>query len=175
MFKEVLDLISIEMISNKNCEIKSMISAFEGCRNLKEIAIKGFDTSKVSSINKLFYNTGLKLLNLSDINTTNVIDMSYTFVMNPNIEKLDLYGIDTKNVKNMEGMFQFCSSISDLNVSNFNIENVLYMNNMFYYCTSLTSLDLKNFKTNNVVNMESMFKECLSLKKLIFLHLILKM
>ena len=51
MFKDVFDVVSIDMYSEKNLEIKSMISAFEDCLNLYGITIKGFDTSKVTSIN----------------------------------------------------------------------------------------------------------------------------
>ena len=59
MFKEVNDLLSVEMISEKNCKIKSMISLFENSINLKEIIVKGFDTKEVKSMKKLFYNTSI--------------------------------------------------------------------------------------------------------------------
>ena len=60
MFKEVPDIVSINMRSDNNLEIKSMISAFENCQSLYEIIIKGFDTSKVI----LIYKVNLIFLNL---------------------------------------------------------------------------------------------------------------
>ena len=35
-FKDIPNIISIEMISEKNCKIKSMISSFENSTNLKK-------------------------------------------------------------------------------------------------------------------------------------------
>jgi hypothetical protein len=43
MFKDVQDLISVEMKSDKNCKISSMIRAFENCTNLQSVKISGFN------------------------------------------------------------------------------------------------------------------------------------
>ena len=45
MFKDVSSLKSVDMISEKNAEIKSMISAFENCENLNKFSISGFITN----------------------------------------------------------------------------------------------------------------------------------
>ena len=39
MFKEVEDLVNVNMTSDKNCEILSMEGAFENCRSLSEITV----------------------------------------------------------------------------------------------------------------------------------------
>ena len=57
MFKDISSLISIDMISEKNCEIKSMISSFENCENLIKFSISGFSTKNIKSLHKLFYKT----------------------------------------------------------------------------------------------------------------------
>ena len=54
MFKDVPDIVSISMVSEENLEIKSLVSAFEDCQSLYEIEIKGFNTSNVTSMKKLF-------------------------------------------------------------------------------------------------------------------------
>jgi surface protein len=76
IFKDVYDIISIKMSSNKNLEIKSMISAFEDCQELIEIVIKGFDTSKVTSMKKLFYRTSIDKIDMSDLSTVSVTDIN---------------------------------------------------------------------------------------------------
>ena len=52
MFKNVKDLISIEMKSEKNCPITSMISAFENCNQLNKFKIDGFNVEQIKSTNK---------------------------------------------------------------------------------------------------------------------------
>ena len=61
MFKGVKDLISIEMSTEKSCQIISMISTFENCNNLKSFNNTNFynDQNTLISIHKLFYKSGL--------------------------------------------------------------------------------------------------------------------
>jgi hypothetical protein len=54
MFKDVPDLLSVEMKSEQNCEITSMISTFENCENLNSFKITGFNGEKIKSMKKLF-------------------------------------------------------------------------------------------------------------------------
>ena len=59
MFKDIQNLISVEMISKNNGQILSMISAFENCVQLINFTITGFNVENVKSMKKLFYNTSL--------------------------------------------------------------------------------------------------------------------
>ena len=79
MFKDINSLISIEIFSNKNLSILSMISTFENCQNLKTFKINGANTNKVKSMKKLFYKTGLTEFPLNELNIENLEDMSFTF------------------------------------------------------------------------------------------------
>ena len=55
MFKNVKDLISVEVISQNNCHISSMISSFEGCAKLTSFNISGFNAEQIKSADdKLF-------------------------------------------------------------------------------------------------------------------------
>ena len=132
MFKDVPDLVSIEMKSDKNLEIRSMISVFEDCQSLYEIIITGFDTSKVTSMKKLFYRTSIDKIDISDLSTKSVTDMSFMFA-STDITRLDTSTMDTSKVVTMANMFQFCGSLETLDLSNFNTENVKDMSNMFFF------------------------------------------
>ena len=55
MFKDIKSLVSVEMNSTKSLEITSMQSTFEGCENLNNFNIVGYDLSQVKSVQKLFY------------------------------------------------------------------------------------------------------------------------
>ena len=73
---------------------------------------------------------------------------------------LDVSNFDTSNVVNMNSMFNGCHELTSLDVSNFNTSNVTDMENMFADCRSLTSLDLSDFDTSKVTNMWQMFSYC---------------
>ena len=100
------------------------------------------------------------------INTSNVTDMSRTFVSCSNLTSLDLSDFDTSQVTAMTQMFENCQSLTSLNLSSFNTSNVTTMRSMFNGCSSLTSLDLSNFDTSKTIDVGNMFNNCLSLHTL---------
>ena len=112
------------------------------------------DFSKVTSID------------LSSLNTSNVINMSSMFDSVASVKTLDLSNFDTSNVTNMRGMFRAAgpaaymykyNSFETINLSSFDTSKVTDMSYMFYSCKSLISLDLSSFDTSNVTDMRGMF------------------
>ena len=60
MFKEVEDLTEVNMTSEKNCEITSMVSTFEKCEKLFRFNISGFGAKSLKSMmKKMLYKTNL--------------------------------------------------------------------------------------------------------------------
>ena len=167
MFKNVYTLKSVEMISDKNLEIYSMISAFENCENLEKVVSKGIISNNVKSMKKLFYNTKIKDFNFTEINisTNNVEDMSYMFSAIKS-ERINIYNLDTNKVKNMSHMFEDCSDLTYLNFSELNTSNLIDISYMFNSCESLIELNLNEFKTSTIKNMPYIFKNCISLSSL---------
>ena len=88
---------------------------------------------------------------LTNLNTSQVTDMSEMFYGCSKLTSLNVSNFDTSNVTDMSEMFRSCSSITSLDVSNFNTANVTKMSAMFWECSSLTSLDLSNFNTTSIV------------------------
>ena len=74
--------------------------------------------------------------------------------------EIDLINLDTSNVTNMSHMFYYCSSITSLDLSGFDTSKVTNMHGMFSGCRSITSLDVSNFNTNNVTDIGAMFNDC---------------
>ena len=107
---------------------------------------------------------GLKTLNVSNLDTSQVANMSNMFYACMGLTSLDLSNFDTSQVTNMSDMFGGCMGLTSLDVSNWNTSQVTNMSNMFNYCTSLTSLDLSNFNTSQVTTMDGMFIGCESLR-----------
>ena len=79
-------------------------------------------------------------------------DASYLFAGLEHLQKIEgLSNLDTTNVTNMSEMFAHCYGLTSLDLSHFNTAKVTDMSSMFEWCTMLTSLDLSNFDTNKVL------------------------
>ncbi|MDD3414126.1 MAG: BspA family leucine-rich repeat surface protein, partial [Lachnospiraceae bacterium] len=121
---------------------------------------------KIYSTEGWFTNTTATNIDLSDFDTTNVINMSSMFNNCFSLKEINLSNFNTSNVTNMKMMFDSCQNLKNLNISNFDTSNVIDMSHMFGSCFSLTSLDISNFKTSNVTDMSCMFYSCRSVTKL---------
>ena len=134
---------------------------------LTDIDVSNVDTKNVIDMNEMFYNCQyLTRLDLSSFDTKNVTNMSMMFCGCNSLTGLDLSSFDTKNVTNMPSMFRNCQSLTSLDLSSFDTKNVTNMYCMFQNCQSLTSLDLSSFDTKKVTDMYCMFYDCNSLTSL---------
>ena len=117
MFKGIKSLISAELLSEHNLTITSMQSTFEDCSNLNKFNLTGYDLTKVTNVQKLFFGANdLKDIDLELFANSNLEDMSYFFAMS-DISTLDFSKLNTKNVKNMSHIFYGCGSLSNLDLS----------------------------------------------------------
>ena len=81
------------------------------------------------------------------------------------VKTLDLSGWNTSNVKDMESMMYFCNSLKSLNLSGWDTSKVKDISNMCFACNHLESLDVSGWDTSNVKDMSSMFCGCKNLKE----------
>ena len=119
--------------------------------------VSNLDTSHVTNMSMMFYNSPLESINgLDKWNTSNVTDMSYLFSALP-VMSLDLYNFDTSKVTDMSGMFRLMKNINDLDLSSFDTSKVTNMSTMFFSNNATSIKGLNNFNTSNVTKMDSMF------------------
>ena len=104
MFKNVVKLQIIEMITSNNIKINSMESSFENCVLLNNFTMEGFDLSEVKSVSKLFYGTNITILPTDTFLTSNVEDFSFMFA-STNVLNVNLTNFNTSNAKNMYDIF----------------------------------------------------------------------
>ena len=136
---------------------------------IKKVDLTNFDTSKVIDMNSMFANcAGLEYVNMTDIDTSSVTDIGSMFQSCTKLRSIDLSSFSTSSVLNMQCMFCHCTNLAYLNISNFNTASVTTMSEMFYSCESLESLDLSSFKTNKYLDMSKMFYNCKKLKSIKF-------
>lgn len=99
----------------------------------------------------------------------NVKSMHKWFFECQNLESMDISRINTSQVMNMSSMFEGCNSLTSVDVSGFDTSQVTNMDGMFDGCTGLKSLDLSNFDMSKVTITcfgEPIFSDCGNLTQL---------
>ena len=82
--------------------------------------------------------TSLKSLNLSNFDTSKVVDMKRMFNDCASLKSLDISSFDTSKVTAFDGMFSRCKNLEDLKISrNFVIGPEAETNDMYYGCDKL--------------------------------------
>ena len=157
MFAGMPNLTTLNLSNFDTSKVTRMNSMFEGMSRLTTLNLSNFDTSKVTDMEAMFgYMYGLTSLNISNFNTSQVTNMRDMFSNMRNLTSLNLTNFDTSKVTDMRAMFGYMYGLSSLNLTNFNTSQVTDMNSMFAGM-SLTSLNLSNFDTSKVTDMGSMF------------------
>ena len=130
-----------------------------GSNVLKLLDLSNLDTSMVTNMHWMFYDCeGLTELNLSNFDTSKVTDMSYMFRDCRGLTELNISNFDTSNVTNMSSMFGDCHGLTELDLSNFDTSKVRAMVGMFFGCSGLTEITVGcNWTTENVINAIYMF------------------
>ena len=109
---------------NTSC-VKDMDYMFSECISLEQLDVGGFDTSQAERmVQMFFYCRNLKTLDLTRFDTSQVEDMCFMFEGCEKLEKLDLSRFDTSQVKTMIDIFKDCSSLTELDISNFDIRQI---------------------------------------------------
>ena len=118
---------------------------------------------RFSCINYLHYKEDSSLTPIIPLNTTSCYKMFYDCCT---LIQLDLSNFDTSDVVNMYCMFSDCKSLTQIDLSNFDTSKVINMRGMFYHCKVLIQLDLSHFDTSKVTTMYCMFCRCEALTQL---------
>ena len=119
--------------------------------------------SSVTSLFLAFDNSGLKQINVSNWDTSNITNMSNTFSHCELLTSIDVSKWNTSKVTNMEGMFVDCNLLASVDVSKWNTSKVTDMASMFSGCGTLRSIDVSKWNTSNVTDISGMFFGCGSL------------
>ena len=149
-------------VSSTNCAFM-----FSECYNLKSLDVSGLDTSNVIDMQYMFNNChNLTTLNLSNFDTSKVTNMTCMFDGDFKLTTLDVSSFNTSNVTNMSFMFDECSGIKSLNLINFDTSKTIQMVSMFSYCDCLELLDLSSFDTSKLISAAYMFEKSPKLQRI---------
>ena len=141
---------------------------FIGLKELHELDMSNLDTSNVNDMSRMFaYLENIEDLDLSNFKVKNVKNMEYMFIGMTKIRNLNLDWENESDVSNTRGMFSGLKSIRPLNLTKFDTRNVTNMSAMFENMSSLESIQFgEKFITKNVTTMGGMFSNDVELKTL---------
>jgi surface protein len=116
----------------------------------------------------LFRDSSAIELDLSDLDTSEMTNMSYMFNGCKNLVSLDLSNFNTGNVTNMTAMFDKCENLQNLDISGFDFSKVSTIGYMFRDCAKIQSLTLGGTSFGKPASLSQVFSGC---KKLTFLDI----
>lgn len=151
--------------------IDEICPVVSGKENVTSLVYKGYAPNEGQS----FFNmTNLKTVDVFDLNTSNVTDMSAYFAKCYSLNVLgtslslvrDIKFWDTRKVVSFEKMFIACESLTTLDLRYWNTQKVTSMGSMFAGCTKLSNLNLEGWDTRSVYVMENLFTNCSNMSSL---------
>ena len=170
MFSFCQNIKEIKGINNFNTnKVTNMNGMFQSCSELKYLNLSNFNTSNVINMSYMFNGCNrLEVIEgIKHFNTIKVTNMKVMFQLCIELKNLDLSCLDTSNVMDMSYMFYSCSKLKEIKgIKHFNTCKVINMYAMFNGCDKLEYLDLSSFNTSNVTDMGMMFCFCKNLREI---------
>ncbi len=138
--------------------LKSTHRMFWYCKKILSLDLSEMNTSNVEDMSGMFLSCRTQSINFTNFNTSKVRSMREMFKCTK-IRHLDLTSFDTSKVRNMSEMFANCTSMK-VQVQSFNTENVEEMKHMFD-SSDIMMIDLSNFKVDpSIARLAGMFNNC---------------
>ena len=118
-------------LSKFDLQVNDTSYMFKDCEMLEYVYFGNFDTSLVTGMEYMFYNTNLTFLDLSKFNTQSVTTMNYMFSKNNNLLYINLKDFDVSQVTQMKNMFYKCPSLMFIYFGTFSENSLLDITNIF--------------------------------------------
>ena len=163
MFSSFSGIYSADFSNIDTSEVISMKGMFKDASYLNPIDVSRFDTRKVQDMSEMF--SGIRALirrdtitlNLSNFNTSNVVNMKGMFKDSSRFTDINMSSFNTSKVTDMSEMFYGATSLPTINLSSFDFQNVTDMNSMFFQLPNLQTVIATRFNTGKVTNFKNMF------------------
>lgn len=170
MYDNKLNQLNLGSFASTATNITDMGYMFADCWTINASnsvkPLRDMDSSKVQFMDYMYNNChGLTTVNLQNVETTSLVDMSGMFAGCTNAKIFDFTGWNTSKVEYMNNLFMGItsgdveSSLTTLDLSMFDTSHVTRMDYMFQGCTYLQGLNVVGWNVSNVTDMDSMFAD----------------
>lgn len=177
---EVRDFDSFKLVvlDNRFDGVKEFLHVKEGFTGKLHLPINA------STCSFMFVDINVPEIDLTEFDTTNVVNMDYMFLKadlgdrlkinsstNTQINDADqnILTFNTESVISMSGMFKDCK-VKHLDLSSLRTHNVTDFSDMFCSCNDLIDLNVDGFDTSKAKDFHRMFQGCIKLTQLNVKH-----
>lgn len=172
------DDIKYLVLNNRLMDVKTFLCVRRDFKGKLHLPINA------STCSFMFVDINVPELDITEFDTTNVINMDYMFLESDlgdcfslgsptnaqaNTPGRNTLTLNTEGVTSMSGMFKDCK-VKHLDLSSLRTNNVTDFSDMFYNCDSLIDLNVDGFDTSNAEDFNGMFHGCNKLTQLNVKH-----
>ncbi len=136
---------------------KNLAGFFRNTEALSTIDLSPLAAANPTTLEEMFYGSGIASVDLSPLNTAQTINMKGMFNSTTALETVNLSAINTANVTDMSYLFSNSTNLKSVDFSHNNLSSVEDMNHMFYSSKKLESLNFTGVNTPNLKKMSWMF------------------
>ncbi len=174
IFANCSNLISIDVSNWNTVNVFTTHGLFNGCEKLEYIDVSNWNVKNVVHMDRMFYGTQVKSLDLSKWQTDSLDDMWYMFYDCDGLTELDLSSWNVGKLTGLEYTFAECDNLVSLDLSGWKVgaslpstnSNYIIMLDTFSNCKSLKNLNLTDWDVNNVYDISGIFSGCTQLESL---------
>ena len=134
--------------------------------NSSFVDLSDIDISELDDLTSIFYGLyEMEVVDISGWDTSNVTIMDYTFSRCKKLKKIiGIENLDVSKLEDTQGMFDLCVSLVELDLTNWNPKLLRKTRYMFYSCSNLKIIkNIENWQLPNIMDVSSMFHDCTKL------------
>ena len=172
------DDIKYLVLNNKLMDVKTFLCVRRDFKGKLHLPINA------STCSFMFVDINVSEIDLTEFDTTNIVDMDYMFLeadlgdcfslgsptnAQANTPDRNILTLNTEGVTSMSGMFKDCK-VKHLDLSSLRTHNVTDFSDMFCSCNDLIDLNVDGFDTSKAKDFHGMFQGCIKLTQLNVKH-----
>lgn len=172
------DDIKYLVLNNRLMDVKTFLCVRRDFKGKLHLPINA------STCSFMFVDSNVPEIDLTEFDTTNVVDMDYMFleanlgdclslvsstITQANTPDRNILTLNTEGVTSMSGMFKDCK-VKHLDLNSLRTHNVTDFSDMFCSCNDLIDLNVDGFDTSNAEDFHGMFQGCIKLTQLNVKH-----
>lgn len=172
------DDIKYLVLNNRLMDVKTFLCVRRDFKGKLHLPINA------STCSFMFVDSNVPEIDLTEFDTTNVVDMDYMFleanlgdclslvsstITQANTPDRNILTLNTEGVTSMSGMFKDCK-VKHLDLNSLRTDNVTDFSDMFCSCNDLIDLNVDGFDTSNAEDFHGMFQGCIKLTQLNVKH-----
>lgn len=172
------DDIKYLVLNNRLMDVKTFLCVRRDFKGKLHLPINA------STCSFMFVDSNVHEIDLTEFDTTNVVNMDYMFLKADLGDRLKVNSstttqdngadrntltLNTEGVTSMSGMFKDCK-VKHLDLSSLRTNNVTDFSDMFCSCNDLIDLNVDGFDTSKAKDFHGMFQGCIKLTQLNVKH-----